>query len=129
MKSTTTFLIIAAAAAAYFLFKNPPADIAYNPAATAQQQAVKSAITKLDKDLQTGTVERTSKTLAKKVTANVGGEILTGNIAQLGTGKTAFIAVKQPARDASGKTAIDKVIEANFKASGTKPQVFKSFWD
>jgi len=68
--------------------------------------------------INAGGASRTSQTIAQGVTATSlkTGVTATGNIAKIGE-RTAFVTATAAARDSSGKTKLDKIIEQNKAAA------------
>jgi len=56
---------------------------------------------------------RLSSTTGTGYTAQIGGETLTGNIAKLASGTSAFVSVSPAKTDAQGQTNLDKIIAKN----------------
>jgi len=110
----------------YVVRATTPQGITYSQSINSVQQGVDF----INNAVATGqTIQRTSQTLAtgisfttaggKTYTPGKSGTISTG-IAQLGTGNRVAVAVVKPATDASGRTALDRIIAKNKALSGVK---------
>jgi len=142
MKTTNILLLGIAAVGAFFLLKGkgvaaqpdswagganaPFLATAITPSGETIKQkisSVKEGVDFMNTATSTGaTLQRTSKTLQSNVSANVGGQALKGDIAQLAIGKPVFIAISGGASRYSSAP----VTTTSFKSVSGAPITIKS---
>lgn len=130
MKTADLLLLGAVGVAAYFLVTRkaaaeptgyassggvPVIAVKDGAANVTVAKSIPEAIAAVNVAQQTGArIVGTSRTITRGVTATVGGGSYSGNVAILGGQTTpSFIGIRQPARDAAGLTATDRLILRN----------------